>query len=45
MSAFGHGNIVLTAGSSENIKITHPSDLALAGYILASRGEREPVTV
>lgn len=45
MSAFGHGNIVLTAGSSENIKITHPSDLALAGYILASRGEQEPVTV
>ena len=45
MSAFGHGNIVLTAGSSENIKITHPSDLALAGYILASRVEQEPVTV
>lgn len=38
VSAAGLGRIVLTAGSPENIKITHPIDLAVAQLILASRG-------
>ncbi|WP_295729705.1 2-C-methyl-D-erythritol 4-phosphate cytidylyltransferase [uncultured Muribaculum sp.] len=37
MSAAGHCGIVLTEGSCENIKITHPDDLALAEMILARR--------
>lgn len=37
MTAAGHHGIVLTEGSYENIKITHPDDLALAEMILARR--------
>ncbi len=37
MSAFGHGNIVLTEGSPVNIKITHPADLAVAEMMLKDR--------
>ncbi|MDE5923627.1 MAG: 2-C-methyl-D-erythritol 4-phosphate cytidylyltransferase [Muribaculum sp.] len=37
MAAYGHGNIMLTEGSAENIKITHRADLALAEFILEGR--------
>jgi 2-C-methyl-D-erythritol 4-phosphate cytidylyltransferase len=38
MSVFRpHANIVLTEGSAENIKITHPADIALAEMIIAKR--------
>ena len=33
----GYNNIVLTPGSPENIKITHPNDLAVAALLLAER--------
>ncbi len=35
MEYCGYGKIVLTDGSSSNIKITNPADLAVAGCILA----------
>ncbi len=35
MEHCGHGNIVLTAGAPDNIKITNPKDLAIAEVLMA----------